>query len=270
MEDVGRQRAYPPYPWPHIQTNPNRTSPKTVALSIVASLCLVALAVFIQSLDLPFVRPILQSFTGQRRAVGLDSASPRLTPTRSQSQSSSKAKPKQQKTNKQRKIKDNDRAQPSSVSIELADARRSPVNHRPHLPSRAKSAPMAKQANPRRRQPGSPGARNGFEMAANTDKDTNSPESGAPPSSGLSCSNLPSPILNPRAAAYEFRAQYSSTPPAVVEATSSVPEVLPTPVPVPAVAYQPFEALLVIDVEATCATGSSFDYPNEIIVSTSA
>ncbi len=30
---------------------------------------------------------------------------------------------------------------------------------------------------------------------------------------------------------------------------------------------QPFDAFLVLDVEATCQQGSSFDYPNEIIVS---
>lgn len=30
---------------------------------------------------------------------------------------------------------------------------------------------------------------------------------------------------------------------------------------------QPYDAFLVLDVEATCVEGAGFDYPNEIIVS---
>ncbi|KAG8984499.1 hypothetical protein FRB90_005299, partial [Tulasnella sp. 427] len=105
-------------------------------------------------------------------------------------------------------------------------------------------------------------------------------------------------ILNPRAAAYEFRAQYYNLPhdPSTTttdataapqpsnhqfDATSTgllAPPDLsitsgPTPdvcsgaavSPTPVGALQPYDAFLVLDVEATCEAGSRFDHPNEII-----
>lgn len=109
-------------------------------------------------------------------------------------------------------------------------------------------------------------------------------------------------ILNPRAAAYEFRAQYYDLPhdPSTTTDATAVTPIHPdhtnpistgllappvlaitpgpsdgcTPVetsgavsPTPAGALQPYDAFLVLDVEATCEAGSRFDHPNEIIVS---
>jgi hypothetical protein len=48
----------------------------------------------------------------------------------------------------------------------------------------------------------------------------------------------------------------------------SMQSTIPTPSKSPSRARQPFEAFLVLDVEATCQLGTDFDYPNEIIVST--
>ncbi|KAG8984816.1 hypothetical protein FRB93_006304 [Tulasnella sp. JGI-2019a] len=96
-----------------------------------------------------------------------------------------------------------------------------------------------------------------------------------------------SSILNPRAAVYEFRAQYHQDPlstltttatntplpapqPIVTSATAPSPQ--PTSLPLPVLLPSPspynhqlYDAILVLDVEATCAAGSTFDYPNEII-----
>ncbi|KAG8879212.1 hypothetical protein FRB97_001879 [Tulasnella sp. 331] len=103
-----------------------------------------------------------------------------------------------------------------------------------------------------------------------------------------SYSDILSSILNPRAAVYEFRAQYHQDPlssltttatntplPAPQQALppatafSPQPTSLPLPVSLPTTQspyyHQIYDAILVLDVEATCAAGSTFDYPNEII-----
>lgn len=107
-----------------------------------------------------------------------------------------------------------------------------------------------------------------------------------------SYSDILSSILNPRAAVYEFRAQYHQDPlssltttatntplPAPQQALSPATAFSPQPtyssLPIPEVPLptassyyqQIYDAILVLDVEATCAAGSTFDYPNEIIVS---
>ncbi|KAG8933939.1 hypothetical protein FRC02_010874 [Tulasnella sp. 418] len=211
------------------------TSPKTLLPCIAVSITLVIFAFAIQS-DAQFINTFGRS--SQRLEESLSLSSP-VVQQRSKGrskqhppkQSKSKSKPKQRRNNNQPArnppaIKPAKQPSPAPIHI--------PVDHHP-TPS----------------QPDSPRVNR--------------------------VSNILHSILNPRAAAYEYRARYyNPLPDPTSHSDSTVPSQLnQEPLPAHSHAFanpepsstskQPYDAFLVLDVEATCMQGSGFDYPNEII-----
>jgi len=69
------------------------------------------------------------------------------------------------------------------------------------------------------------------------------------------CHNVPSNAL----VCPPTTMRYTSRPPDVPDDARQRPSSVSHP-------HQPYDAFLVLDVEATCFRGTGFDYPNEIIV----
>lgn len=312
-------------------------SPTLILLCIVSSAALVSLALLIQS-DSPFIRTIQHAGSRLWDRIGSDiwqtpstSSSPAASNSnkqqhqqhatghvRSQSQSSSK-KGKNVKGGKRKVVISKD-ADMSNVATGNQSRRRAGNN------STGATSTPSQQSNPSvatAKSPISKATRQNSTTVSPTrsmlspkkpsllptpatSPITEQPEPISPtrPAAARTLSNtIFHTILNPRAAAYEFRAQYYDLPhdpSTTTDATAVTPNHHPdhtnpistgllapalaispgpsdgctTPVetsgvvsPTPAGALQPYDAFLVLDVEATCEAGSRFDHPNEIIVS---
>ncbi|KAG8900435.1 hypothetical protein FRB99_006045 [Tulasnella sp. 403] len=258
-------------------------STTTLFLSIATSVALAALALLIQS-DSPLLHSIRCFVPNSRSTIP-------------SSQPSSPSPSKKPKPAKQPKRKANNNPKPkepavvdTSASLRRKDGGSTTVSSPQPNSSRARPKPSpstATIATPR----SNPSKKSSHKKQASLPPPTR-PAGPQPKRSesqrarGLSCSNIFHSFLNPRAAVYEFRAQYTDLPQDPLT-TSNVPKLTPSPQPSPpdpaqasvqhpAAAItdgpladpsirQSYDAFLVLDVEATCAPGSTFDYPNEII-----
>ena len=92
----------------------------------------------------------------------------------------------------------------------------------------------------------------------------------APPSSSTPSASLLRTmfsIINPRPTplpASFIRSATTNNAPVFVSDSADIP--IAAPEPLPPFVHQPFDAFLVLDVEATCLQGTDFQWPNEIIV----
>lgn len=305
-------------------------SPTLILLCIVSSAALVSLALLIQS-DSPFIRTIQHAGSRLWDRIGSDiwqtSSTSSSTASnsnkqqqhatghgRSPSQSSSK-KGKTIKGGKRKVViaKDVDmsniatgsqsrrRAGNSGTGATSTPSQQSNPSVSPAKPTVSKAIRQTSATSPSARSTPSPKKLSLLPTPA-TSPATEQPEPTTPtrPAAARTLSNtIFHTILNPRAAAYEFRAQYYNLPhdpsttndatstttqtldhanpsstglPEPALATTSAPSDGTTPYetsgavsPTPVGALQPYDAFLVLDVEATCEAGSRFDHPNEII-----
>ncbi|KAG8916573.1 hypothetical protein FRC00_014672, partial [Tulasnella sp. 408] len=332
MDNVDGSQVSSASPLPSTTTTP---SPTLILLCIVSSAALVSLALLIQS-DSPFIRTIQHAGTRLWDRIGSElwqtssTASPTASNSNKQQQqqqqhtSAHTRSPSQSSSKKGKTIKGGKRKVVIARDVDMSSVANASQ-------SRRRAGNSGTGATPTPSQQSNPSASPAKPAVSKTIRQTSAtPSSSRPTPSPKKPSLLPTPatspateqpepttptrpaaartlsntifhtILNPRAAAYEFRAQYSNLPhdpSTTTDATSTTTHQAPEPAdpsstalpdpafaissspsdgttpyetsgvvsPTPVGALQPYDAFLVLDVEATCEAGSRFDHPNEII-----